>query len=84
MPAWLARHDPNMVGGLAIHAWGGEDLNLRPTDYEFDPDEFGDQPKVRKIAHDQGVGYAELPIVSHRFAVDRGTHAGHRRRKGVT
>jgi hypothetical protein len=73
-----------MTCDLRFRSWGGEDLNLRPTDYEFDPDEFGDQQKVRKIAYDQDVGYAELPIVSHRFAVDRGTHAGHRRRKGVT
>ena len=29
-----------MARNLHFCWWGGEDLNLRPTDYEFDPGEF--------------------------------------------
>jgi hypothetical protein len=28
----------DMASGLGFSWWGGQDLNLRPTDYEFDSD----------------------------------------------
>jgi hypothetical protein len=35
--------------------WGGEDLNLRPTDYEFNPEQFGDQARRTNRASDQEI-----------------------------
>jgi hypothetical protein len=34
-----------MAGDLRRFRWGGEDLNLRPTDHEFHPARFPDQAK---------------------------------------
>jgi len=33
--------------------WGGEDSNLRPTDYEFDPAPLSDQGELAESGPDQ-------------------------------
>ena len=38
---------------LGFLSWGGEDSNLRPADYEFDPARRGDQAKSAKRRPDQ-------------------------------
>jgi hypothetical protein len=79
-PLWRreqAHAKSEMTPDLRFCWWGGLDSNQRPTDYEFDRERFGDQAKRSNIASEQGTGYPRLLVVSQRFAVDRGTHAGH-------
>jgi hypothetical protein len=54
---------------LRFPSWGGEDLNLRPTDYEFDQERLSDQPKCTNIAADQ---HEWVLKAAQRFATFRG------------
>ena len=61
---------------LRFLLWGGEDLNLRPTDYEDCATSLAcriwdDMPSERGFIYPTPTG------VSHRFAVHRGANAGH-------
>jgi len=44
------RKSPSEQG---VTEWGGENSNLRPTDYEFDPAGLDDQRKSAKTEPDQ-------------------------------
>jgi hypothetical protein len=65
-----------MPGDLGFSWWGGQDLNLRPTDYEFDSD-----PPVTCAAgcirpSDQRFFSSTDRMSSGRFPVHRGADAG--------
>jgi hypothetical protein len=41
-------------GKPQVDRWGGQDFNLRPTDYENDPGESSDQVKPSQLRFDLG------------------------------
>ena len=62
---------------LRFLSWGGQDLNLRPTDYEFDPTLSRTRVIEPIEPFDQRFLSPTQPNVTQRFAVRRGTNAGH-------
>jgi hypothetical protein len=61
---------------LRFLSWGGQDLNLRPTDYEFDSDAAATCVADRGRASDQRFLSALVRRSSGRFPVHRGADAG--------
>jgi hypothetical protein len=59
-----------------LSSWGGEDLNLRPTDYEFDPGRSVTCAIRAELPSEQGLLSSKETDVSHGFAVHRGANAG--------
>jgi hypothetical protein len=65
-----------MASDLGFSSWGGQDLNLRPTDYEFDPAISVTCGIDYQGARDQRFLFRTSRMTSRRFPVRRGADAG--------
>jgi hypothetical protein len=66
-----------MSPDLGFSLWGGQDLNLRPTDYEFDSEVSATCGADRETPSDQLLPVPGARMTSRRFPVRRGADAGH-------
>jgi hypothetical protein len=53
-----------MAPDLSFFWWSGEDLNLRPTDYESAPERFSDQRESEKAQFTASIQCHVLPCLA--------------------
>jgi hypothetical protein len=70
------RRSLEQAADLRFLSWGGQDLNLRPTDYEFDSDTYATCAAGCIRASDQRFFSPTDRTSSGRFPVRRGADAG--------